>query len=146
MPRKSGILKDLWLRRSWLRQKPGLSRSAGSVLLIKGKLLSCGIRKPGSRCITPLYGSAAAPRPMVDAIEPPYEGIHSRKPPALCRIPYFSATKIKWILDHVDGAMERELREGRLLVWNCGYVADLEADRRKGVCHRLYQRIPDDAV
>ena len=41
---------------------------------------------------------------------------------------YFSGTKLKWILDHVEGARERA-RRGRTSFWNGRYVADLEADQ-----------------
>ena len=51
--------------------------------------------------------------PMVDAIEPEFKD-YIKETTGLVPDPYFSATKIKWILDHVDGAMERA-REGKLL-------------------------------
>ena len=31
--------------------------------------------------------------------------------------PYFSATKVKWILDNVEGARE-QAEAGELLIWN----------------------------
>ena len=37
---------------------------------------------------------------------------------------YFSATKIKWILDNVEGAREKA-QKGQSFVWNCGNLADL---------------------
>ena len=43
---------------------------------------------------------------------------------------YFSATKVKWILDHVEGARERA-KNGELLLWNSRYLADLEIDKRE---------------
>ena len=53
---------------------------------------------------------------------------------------YFSATKLKWILDEVPGVRERSLFR------NSGDVADLEDDKGKGTCHRLHQRVPYNAV
>ncbi len=50
---------------------------------------------------------------MVDAIEPPMKE-YIQETTGLVPDPYFSATKIKWILDHVDGARARAM-EGRLL-------------------------------
>ncbi len=58
---------------------------------------------------------------------------------------YFSGTKIKWILDHVEGA--REMAEaGRAAFWYGGYLADLESDEGKGLCDGLYQCVPHHAV
>ena len=58
---------------------------------------------------------------------------------------YFSATKIKWILDHVPGVRERA-RRGEVLFGTVDTLACLEAHRRKGPCHGLYQRLPHHAV
>ena len=58
---------------------------------------------------------------------------------------YFSATKLKWVLDHVEGARERARRGGAAL-WNGGLLAYLEAHRRPGPRHRLYQRQPYHAL
>ena len=57
---------------------------------------------------------------------------------------YFSATKLKWILDNVEGA--REKAEAGQLMFGTVETADLEADLRQGACDRLLQRQPDDAV
>ena len=58
---------------------------------------------------------------------------------------YFSATKIKWILDHVPGARERA-QAGRNSVWHGGQLAGVEADRRQGACNGPNQRQPHHAV
>ncbi len=39
---------------------------------------------------------------------------------------YFSGTKIKWILDNVEGAREKA-EKGDLFIWNSRYMAYLEA-------------------
>ena len=54
---------------------------------------------------------------------------------------YFSGTKLKWILDHVEGARER----GTAL-WNRGYLADLESVGSTDPCDGLYECIPDHDV
>ena len=49
--------------------------------------------------------------------------------------PYFSATKLAWLLEHaVDVARRPGIRHRRQL-------ADLEADRRRGARHRSHQRL-----
>ena len=58
---------------------------------------------------------------------------------------YFSATKIKWILDHVPGAREKA-EAGGAAVRHGGHLADLEADGRQGPCDRLHQRQPHHAL
>lgn len=58
---------------------------------------------------------------------------------------YFSATKVKWILDHVDG---RPFSGGkrRTVVWDSRYVATLEPYERQGARDGLHQCIPHDDV
>ena len=51
---------------------------------------------------------------------------------------YFSGTKVKWILDNVEGAREKAV-QGDLLLWNNRYMACLEIFRWKSACHRLYE-------
>ncbi len=57
---------------------------------------------------------------------------------------YFSATKLEWILDHVEGARARAER-GELL-WNHRYLAFMEPDAGQSFCDRLYQCFTDDDV
>ena len=57
---------------------------------------------------------------------------------------YFSATKIKWILDNVEGAREKA-QKGTAFVWNCGNLADLETDKGQSPCYRLFQCIQNHA-
>lgn len=56
---------------------------------------------------------------------------------------YFSATKIRWVLDNVPGAREKADRGGPA-VRHGGNVAHLAADR--GPRHGLFQRLPHHAV
>lgn len=57
---------------------------------------------------------------------------------------YFSGTKIKWILDHVErpGAGGA----GRAAVRHHRQLADLESDQRQGACDRLLQCLPHHAL
>ena len=56
--------------------------------------------------------------------------------------PYFSATKIEWILDNVPGARERA-EAGELMF---GTVAYIQAHRRKSPCNGLHERIAYYAI
>ena len=80
---------------------------------------------------------------MIDALEPEFCD-YIKKTTGLVPDPYFSATKLKWILDHVEGAREKSAG-GKASFWNDRYMADLESYRREGICHRLYKCFPDDA-
>ena len=44
------------------------------------------------------------------------------------------------------GRCKRTGKTGRITVWYSGDLADLEADKGGGACHRLFQCIPDDVV
>jgi len=68
-----------------------------------------------------------------------------RKKTGLVIDAYFSATKIKWILDNVEGARKKS-RKRRSVIRYGRDLADLEADQRTGPCHGLLQRFPNHAV
>lgn len=57
---------------------------------------------------------------------------------------YFSGTKIKWILDHVEGARKRA--EAGELLFGTVDLADMESYKRKGFRYRLYKRVENHAV
>ena len=57
--------------------------------------------------------------------------------------PYFSGTKIEWMLEHVDGLRERG-RRGRRALRDDRRVACVQAHRPRG--DRLLERVADDAV
>ncbi len=59
--------------------------------------------------------------------------------------PYFSATKIAWLLDHVEGARARAAAR-RAGLRHHRQLADLETHRRQGACHRRHQRLAHRAV
>lgn len=56
---------------------------------------------------------------------------------------YFSATKVKWILDHVEGA--REKAEAAYF-WNGGFLAGLEIDPWGSAYYGRHQCFPYDAL
>ena len=56
---------------------------------------------------------------------------HIRRTTGLVPDAYFSGTKIKWLLDHVEGAREKAERR-RNPVRHGGFLAGVEADRRQG--------------
>lgn len=58
---------------------------------------------------------------------------------------YFSGTKIKWILDHVEGAREKA-EKGRTAFWNSGDLADLETDKGGSACYGLFQCFKNPAL
>ena len=68
-----------------------------------------------------------------------------RKKTGLIIDAYFSGTKVKWILDHVEGAREKA-QEGRFALWYCGDMAYLENDKRGCPCDRLFQCVQNPAV
>ena len=57
--------------------------------------------------------------------------------------PYFSATKIEWLLEHVDGLRERA-RDGRAVFGTIDALARLEAHRRAR--HRPLERVAHAAL
>ena len=58
--------------------------------------------------------------------------------------PYFSATKLRWILENVDGTRQR-LRQASCFRHHRN-VAHMETDRRKGTYNGLFQRFKDHDV
>ena len=54
---------------------------------------------------------------------------------------YFSATKIRWILDHVKGVRERAERGGALFRYG-RFLVGLETDPRKRIYYGYYECLP----
>ena len=81
---------------------------------ISERLRLCGIRRQESRFIRQLYGSAAEQHDMIEKMEKDGMSELVRKKTGLIPDAYFSGTKLKWILDHVEGARERA-KNGELL-------------------------------
>ena len=108
-----------WPRAGWTPPRWRLSGSPTS-----GRPPSFGTGRQAGPSTTPSSGSAAARRRLCDELKADdgLQGLHPGTPPACCRTPYFSATKIKWVLDHVEGARERA-RRGELLFGTVDYLA-----------------------
>ncbi len=58
---------------------------------------------------------------------------------------YFSATKIRWILDHVKGVRERCRAWGALFRYG-RFLVGLETDPRKRIYYGYYECLPYDVV
>ena len=69
---------------------------------------SYGTKIPESRSITPLSGSAGEPQRYCDSLKEKGLTESFRKKTGLVIDAYFSATKLKWILDNVPGVQGRE--------------------------------------
>ena len=101
-----------------------------------GRRQSCGSAAAAAPCTTPSSGRTGA-RPRA-ARELPAALVRERT--GLVCDPYFSATKLEWILARTRIAAERaRLRDDRLL-------ADLEADRRGRARDGRHERLADDAA
>ena len=59
--------------------------------------------------------------------------------------PYFSGTKLQWMLDHIDGARARAERGGTRLRHR-GFLAHLESYRGPAACDRRHQRLAHAAL
>ena len=66
----------------------------------------CGIAPPARRCTAPSSGRTAAPPTLRQLKAEGHEPAITAKT-GLIIDPYFSGTKVAWILDHVPGARER---------------------------------------
>ena len=104
-----------------------------------------GSARPGGRSPTPSSGRTGAPRRCATSCARLVSSRCSRAKTGLVIDPYFSGTKMRWLLDNVDGARARararraRVRHGRSwLVWQLtgGRVA----------LHRRDQRVPHAAV
>ena len=105
-----------------------------------------GQEPPAARCTTPSSGSAAAPRPLCDELlKTPGMADYIRENTGLVPDAYFSATKIKWILDHVPGAREKA-EAGELLFGTVDTWLVWKLTRRQGARYRPHQRQPHHAL
>lgn len=57
---------------------------------------------------------------------------------------YFSATKIRWILENVEGAREKA-EAGDLFIRYGRDMVDLETNQGRSTCYRLFQRFQNHA-
>lgn len=58
---------------------------------------------------------------------------------------YFSGTKIKWLLDHVEGAREKA-EKGELLFGTIDAWLVWKLTKRQGACDRLFQCVEDASL
>ena len=98
-----------------------------------------GTARPAGRSAAPSSGRTAAPARSAPSCAPPATRRWSPRRTGLLLDPYFSGTKLKWLLDAHEGARARA-RRGELLFGTVDSCADLEADRRRGACDRRHQR------
>jgi glycerol kinase len=86
---------------------------------------SCGTARPARRSTTPSSGRIAAPRSSAKRLRKDGNEDEIRRKTGLLIDPYFSGTKVAWILDNVAGARARA-EQGKLafgtvdswLIWN----------------------------
>ena len=86
-------------------------------LLTSARPPSCGIRTPASPCTTRSSGRTCAPLTSSRSLRATRARTSFRQICGLGLSPYFSGSKIKWILDNVEGARERA-EAGDLLFGN----------------------------
>ena len=78
--------------------------SQQSVLLINVKQQSSGISIQGCLFITPSSGNCRRTADIIDQVKEDGHSDYIQESSGLIPDAYFSASKIKWILDHVPGA------------------------------------------
>ena len=104
---------------------------------------ACGTAPPECRCTTPSSGrTAAPPTPARSSPRSPASMRMVRERTGLSVDPYFSASKIAWLLDNVEGAR----RAGACRGAGGGHhrhLADPQPHRRRRACHRCHQRVAD---
>ena len=76
---------------------------------------ACGIRRPASRCTARSSGRTAAPPARCDELRAAGHEPLVRERTGLVLDPYFSATKIEWLLRDVDGLRRARARRARRL-------------------------------
>ena len=98
---------------------------------------SPGTRRAASRSTGRWSGRTGAPRRAASELREAGHEELVRERTGLVLDPYFSGTKIEWLLRNAEGAERRGLRHDRLL-------AALQAHRPPR--HRLHERLADDAL
>ena len=107
-----------------------------------------GIAARGGRCTTRSFGRTRAPRDLVAAYSRATAARTASAPrPGLPLATYFSALKLRWLLDHVPGARARA-EHGDAAVRHDRLVAAVEShrrSRRRLARHRRHEREPHAA-
>lgn len=111
---KSGIRCSRLSLGRWLKGASDRIKSKASVLQTNGKPRLFGKKRPVDRFTMPLSGNPNKPVTLPTIWKKKATGKWFKKKTGLLIDSYFSATKVKWILDHVEGSRERA-RNGELL-------------------------------
>ena len=104
-----------------------------------------GPRHRAGRSTAPSSGRTGAPPSSARGSRPRATSRWSPRKTGLLLDPYFSGTKIAWLLDNVAGARARAER-GELLLRHRRQLPALAADRRPGARHRRHQCLAHAAV
>ena len=130
----------------WFRTASRRPTSTASASRTNARPRSCGTARRASRSSTPSCGSAAAPRPSCEELAADPDVVRAiREKTGLVPDAYFSASKIKWILDNVPGARE-QAETGRARLRHGGQLARLDPHVRAGPRHRRDEREPHHAL
>ncbi len=97
-----------------------------------------GTARPASRSTAPSSGRTGAPPSSARRCARTGDEPAVTAATGLLLDPYFSATKVGWLLDNVKGARERG-RARRTVLRHDRLVPDLAADRRQGARHGRHQ-------
>ena len=111
--RKSGRPWSRPCARRWRRPASAPRISPASASPTSARPRSSGTAQPASRSTTPSSGRTGAPPTPARRCAPPATRPRSPSKTGLLLDPYFSATKIAWLLDHVSGA-RAAAEQGRL--------------------------------
>lgn len=103
-----------------------------------------GTKRPGEPVYNAIVWQCRRTADIADALKKKGLEDSYRKKTGLIIDAYFSATKIKWILDNVKGA-RKLAEEGKLLFGTVETLADLETDERGSTCNRLFQCVKNHA-
>ena len=143
--RDLGLAAARGARRARARAGARRRQSRRSASRTSARRRSSGSARPAGRSTPRSCGSRA--RPWRSARSCARRGLEPvvRERTGLVVDAYFSATKLAWILDQVEGARERA-RARRARVRHDRHLARLEAHRRQGARDRLQQRVAHDAV
>ena len=144
--------EDLWTttvemlpRRHAKGRRHARATSSPSASPISARPRCCGTAPPGAPCIAPSSGRTGARRIFARGSRPPAMKPSSRAKTGLLLDPYFSGTKLAWLLDCAPdvrgpgGARRARLRHRR-------HVSAVAAHRRQSARHRRHQRVAHAAV
>ena len=109
-----------------------------SVLQINGKQQLFGIKIPAIPIYNAIVWQSRQTAEICDQLIAAGHNETFRDKTGLLIDAYFSGTKVKWILDHVDGAREKAV-QGDLLFGTIDTWLVWKLSGGKAPCHRLYE-------